>query len=64
MDENIREIEKSMSAIDMRMNSLKDKIGKNDDFISLSKEINNLDLLLDKIFKPMNYERRIKKYEV
>ncbi|MBR1453073.1 MAG: hypothetical protein IJ593_00280 [Lachnospiraceae bacterium] len=60
MDENIREIEKSMSTIDMRMNSLKDKIGKDDDFISLSKEINNLDLLLDKTLKPMNYERRIK----
>ena len=64
MDENIREIEKSMSAIDMRINSLKDKIGKDNDFISLSKEIENLDLLLDKTLKPMNYERRIKKYEV
>ena len=64
MDENIREIEKSMSAIDMRMNSLKDKIGKDDDFISLSKEIENLDLLLDKALKPMNYERRIKNYEI
>ena len=64
MDENIREIERSMSAIDMKMNSLKNKIGKDDDFISLSKEIENLDLLLDKALKPMNYERRIKNYEI
>lgn len=64
MDENIREIERSMGSIEMRMNRLKAKIGKDDDFISLSKEIENLDLLLDKTLKPMNYERRIKKYEV
>lgn len=64
MDENIREIERSMGSIEMRINRLKAKIGKDDDFISLSKEIENLDLLLDKTLKPMNYERRIKKYEV
>ena len=28
MDENIREIERSMGSIEIRMNSLKDKIGK------------------------------------
>ncbi|MBR1453019.1 MAG: hypothetical protein IJ593_00010 [Lachnospiraceae bacterium] len=61
MNEDIKEIEKIMGNIDTYVNELNKK-GRisDDDIISLSIEVKNLDLMLDKVLKPMNYERRIK----
>ena len=60
MTENIKEIEQSMTNIDYYLKRLKSKSRVDDNIALLTIEIENLDLMLDKVFKPMNYERRIK----